>query len=129
MSWETSEFQSSLRRSREHAFLCFFKERNDLLARDAWETLEEIFDRITAFEVINQVLDRDTRASKARCAAHDFGIDFDDGLTHAFELRIKLRACKLTCTRATRVLPKTISFGRTSWVSNVFCIRRNRDGG
>ena len=55
---------------------------NDLLARDAREAFQEIFDRISALEVINQVLDRDTRASKARCAAHDFGINFDNGLTH-----------------------------------------------
>ena len=35
-------------------------------------------DRIAAFEVIDKILDRHPCAGKARRAAHDFGIDFDD---------------------------------------------------
>ena len=48
------------------------------LARDARETFQEILDRIAAFEVIDKILDRHPCAGKARRAAHDFGIDFDD---------------------------------------------------
>ena len=58
--------------------LAFLKKCNDLLARDARETFHEILDRIAAFEVIDKILDRHPGAGKARCAADDFGINFDD---------------------------------------------------
>ena len=57
--------------------LAFLKKCNDLLARDARETFQEILDRIAALEVID-VLNRNTRASETRRAAHDLRINFDD---------------------------------------------------
>ncbi len=44
----------------------------------AREILEEFVNGISALEIINQVLNWDPRTGKARRAAHDFGIDFDD---------------------------------------------------
>jgi len=54
----------------------FFEKGDDLLTRDAWETFEEILDRIAAFEVIDEVLDRHTGTGEAWRSAHDFRIDF-----------------------------------------------------
>ena len=58
-----------------------FQETTLTQSRERWESIKEVFGRIAAFEVIDQVLDRHTRSDKARRAAHDLGIDFDDG-TH-----------------------------------------------
>ena len=59
----------------------FFEKRNDLLARHRREAVEKFFDRVSALKIIDQVLDRDACAGETRRAAHDFGIDLDDG-TH-----------------------------------------------
>jgi hypothetical protein len=64
--------------AREHAFFSFFEKGDDLVAPNAGKILQKLVNRIAAFEVIDQVLDRHAGAGKARRAAHDFGIDFDD---------------------------------------------------
>jgi hypothetical protein len=58
----------SLRSWREHASLRFFEKSDHLLARDSWKTFKEIFNRIAAFEIIDQILDRHAacRRNKAR---------------------------------------------------------------
>jgi len=70
--------QSSLRNLSEHAILRFLEKRDHLFARNCRETFKEILDRISAFEVINQILDGHTRTCKARRAAHNLRVDFDD---------------------------------------------------
>ncbi len=77
--------RSSLSNVSEHAIFRFLEKRDHLFARDSRETFQEILDRLAAFEVINQILDWHTRARETRRTAHDFGIDFDDGFTHASE--------------------------------------------
>ena len=85
MSWETSEFQSSLRRSCEQTLLRFFQKGYYLFTRNAREILKKFVNAISALQVINQVLNRNPRARETRRTAHDFGIDFDDGSAHASE--------------------------------------------
>jgi len=77
VSWETSEFQCS-HGARKHALFCFLEKRDHLFALHAREIFKEIVDRIAAFEIINQVLNRNTRTSETRRATHDFRIDFYD---------------------------------------------------
>jgi hypothetical protein len=69
----------------------------------------ENLNRIAALEIINQVLNRNARTGETRCAAHDFGIDFDNGLTHATKFRIKLRPCKQSCNRRCAAEEKFVS--------------------
>jgi len=68
----------SLLDGREYSILCFFEKGNYLLTRDGWESFEEILDRITTFEVIDQILDPHAGSGETGRAAHDFRIDFDD---------------------------------------------------
>jgi len=72
-----SEFQRS-HGAREHAFFCFLKKGDDLVAPNAGKIFQKLVNRIAAFEVIDQVLDRHAGARKARRSAHDFGIDFNN---------------------------------------------------
>jgi hypothetical protein len=51
---------------------------NCLLAPYRGEGIEEIFDRLTAFKVIDQVLQRDARADEHRRAAHDLCVGMDN---------------------------------------------------
>src|SRR5205814_10152992 len=62
----------------EHSPLRFLKERDHLRARNAGKPVEEIFNGVAGFKMLNQRLDRNARASETRRAAHDLGIDFDD---------------------------------------------------
>ena len=55
-----------------------------LFALNAREPVEEIFDGISTFEIIDQVLNRYARAGETGRAAHDFGIDLYDR-THSLE--------------------------------------------
>ena len=57
--------------------LSLFKERDDLFATDALEILKKFINRIAALEIVDQVLNRNTRAGKARRTAHDFRINLD----------------------------------------------------
>lgn len=74
--------QSPTRKTRallgRDAILRFLEKRDHLFARDSRETFQEILDGIAAFEAINQILDGHAGAGKARRAAHNLGIDFND---------------------------------------------------
>jgi len=54
----------------------FLEKRDHLFARDSRKTFKEILDRIAAFQIIDQILDRDASAGEAWRSAHDFRIDF-----------------------------------------------------
>ena len=71
-----------------NALLCFFKKRNYLLARNRWEIFKEFVDGIAAFQVIDQILDRDACSDKARRAAHDLRVDFNHRTAHRFHFPI-----------------------------------------
>jgi hypothetical protein len=58
----------------------FFQQGDSLFPADRREILEKIIQRVAAFQVINQRASGNTRAGKARRAAHDFRVDFDDGV-------------------------------------------------
>jgi hypothetical protein len=66
----------------------FFEKRDNLLALHAGEALEELLDRITRLQVIEQASRRDTRASKDGFTAENFGILSDD-LAHRRNLERK----------------------------------------
>lgn len=64
--------------------------RNGLFAAYGRELLEELIERITRFEVIEQVEDRDARADENELSAHDFGIAVDHLFLHHRILFVKL---------------------------------------
>ena len=66
----------------QHLELSRLDDGDHLLAFYGRETIQEIFNGFAAFEVINQVLERDARADEDRRAAHDFGI----GMNHALQV-------------------------------------------
>ena len=64
----------------EKLFARLFQDPNDLRAFHAWETFEEIVNRIAGLQVIEQALHRNACANEHRCAAKDIRIGLDDGL-------------------------------------------------
>ena len=48
--------------------------------------MQKLTQRVTAFQVLNEVLKRDSRTSETRRPAHDFGVDHDDWFQHPFRL-------------------------------------------
>jgi hypothetical protein len=65
----------------EHLALAGFNDRDDMLAFDRRECVEEIFDGLAALQIINQVPERNARAYEDRCAPHDLRV----GMNDAFE--------------------------------------------
>jgi hypothetical protein len=112
VSWETTEFQSSHRPGKDAIFR-LFKKRNHLLARYRRESLEKVIDRIAAFQVINQVLNRNTRPGETWCAAHNLWINLDDRLAHVsqFSCETTWRASPLKQRRA----PSPVTNGSMQW--------------
>ena len=49
---------------------------------DRGELTEELAQRVAAFEVVNEVFERDACTSEARRTVHDFGLDGDGGFGH-----------------------------------------------
>ena len=58
--------------------LRFLEKFNDLLARDAGESVEKIIDRITALEMIEQAFCRNTSPDENRLTPKNFGIAMND---------------------------------------------------
>ncbi len=52
----------------------FFQESDHLLALYAWESLEELLDRVATFQMVEQTLHRHTSATKDRLATENFRI-------------------------------------------------------
>ena len=75
--------------TRKNAFFSFLEKQDYLLARDAGKILKKFVNRITAFEVIDEILNRHARAGKARRTTHNLRIDFDNRLAHGLKLPIK----------------------------------------
>ena len=50
-----------------------------LLAGDRGEVVEELVEGVTAFEVVNKILERNARASEDHGAAEDFRIGMEYG--------------------------------------------------
>jgi hypothetical protein len=68
----------------QDSFAGLFKESNGLLAGHCGKIFQKLPQRFTAFNVINQGTYRHACARKARCAAHDLGVNLHDGtLFHA----------------------------------------------
>jgi hypothetical protein len=64
----------------EHLQLTGFNDGDGLRAGGGREAFQEIFNGFTAFQGVNQILQRDRRADKDGHAAHDFGIRVNDAL-------------------------------------------------
>src|SRR6266851_658892 len=62
----------------EHFQLTGFNDGDGLRALDRRESFQKSFNGFAAFQGVNQILQRDTRADKNGRAAHDFGIGVDD---------------------------------------------------
>ena len=48
-----------------------------------WKIFQEIFQRGSPFEVVEEALHRDTRSPETKGAAHDLGVATDEGGVHA----------------------------------------------
>jgi hypothetical protein len=66
--------------SGEQAFAGLFEKGHGLLARNRGVLVQKRVERLATFEVIEQRPDGNTRARKARLAAHDFRVSHDNGL-------------------------------------------------
>lgn len=66
----------------EHFDLGSFDYCDDLVPFHRREAMKEIFDRFTAFQIINQILEGDTRADKHGRPTHDVW----DRMHNAFEV-------------------------------------------
>ena len=66
----------------QHLELGRLDDRDDLGAFNRGKPVQKILDGFATFEVINQVLQRNTRADEDRRAAHDFRI----GMNHALQI-------------------------------------------
>jgi hypothetical protein len=64
----------------QHGIGGFFQKRDGLLARDRGKITEKDIKAVTCFDVVKERAHGNTRASKARLAAHDFRINYHDGL-------------------------------------------------
>lgn len=62
----------------EHLQLPGFNDGYGLRAFDRRESLQKIFNGFAAFKGVNQILQRNARADKNGCAAHNFGIGVND---------------------------------------------------
>jgi hypothetical protein len=73
----------------EQRVLCLFKRLNGHIARDGGELPQEFVEGVTTLQIVDQVLERDSRAAEARDSVHDFRI------CHNYELS-QLRALAFT---------------------------------
>jgi hypothetical protein len=71
---------SSRTRTIEKRFLRLFERSDRLLLGNSWEIFQEIGERLSGLEIVDQRLERHTCADEHRRPAHDFGIAVDDGL-------------------------------------------------
>ena len=71
---------SSRTRTIEKRFLGLFECSDRLLPGNRWEIFQEIAERLSGLEIVDQRLERHTCADEHGRPAHDFGIAVDDGL-------------------------------------------------
>ncbi len=57
--------------TREQKLLRFFESGDGRFARDSWEPFQKVFERFSAFEVVEERLDGDARAAKDRSSAEN----------------------------------------------------------
>src|SRR5439155_14115084 len=70
--------ESSFCKARKHQRLCFFQCSDSLPTSDAGELLQELVKRFSAFQVVQKILKRDTRAAEDRLTAKNLGVLHDD---------------------------------------------------
>jgi hypothetical protein len=68
--------------SGEQRLLRFLKRLNCLLTRDCWKLPQELAQRMATLDVVDQVLERNSRAPKAGRSVHDLRVDYNCGLYH-----------------------------------------------
>ena len=64
----------------QHGIGGFFEKRDGLLARDRGKITEKNIKAVTCLDVVKKRAHGNTRAGKARLAAHDFRVNYHDGL-------------------------------------------------
>ena len=57
--------------------LCFLESGDSSFTRDSGEPLEKLFECLSAFEIVEESLDGDSRSTKHRSSAKNIGV-FDD---------------------------------------------------
>lgn len=75
----------------EQRVLAFFQRLNRHVAGDGGELAQEFVKGMATFEVVDEVLEGDARASKAGDAVEDLGVGDDDGLAHACRIAVEAR--------------------------------------
>src|SRR2546421_712958 len=65
---------SNRTRTRRQRLMRFFQRRHRLLATHRWKIIEELFEAVAIFKVVDQVPQWDTSPDETRCAAYDFGV-------------------------------------------------------
>jgi hypothetical protein len=58
--------------------VCEVQDSEQLLPGDGWIELQELIDRLTTLQKIDQTLDGNTCTTEARRAAHSLGVNPDD---------------------------------------------------
>ena len=69
--------QNAHLRTREQEMFCLFESGKSRFTRDGRKSLEKVFERFSAFQVVEECLDRDAGSAKHRSSAKNVGI-FDD---------------------------------------------------
>jgi hypothetical protein len=67
----------------EKRILRFLKRLDCHLMRDSGELPQEFIQRMAAFKIVDQVLERNSRATKAGRSVHDVRVNHYYGLCHA----------------------------------------------
>jgi hypothetical protein len=66
----------------EHCEFAGFDHSDDLLAFDGAEGIEEVVDGFTAFEIVDEILQRNACSNKDRCASHNLTV----GVHHTLQI-------------------------------------------
>ena len=75
---DTLVYKNAHLRTREQEVFCFFEGSDGQLTRDGGKSLQKVFERFSALQVVEESLDRHSRSAKHRSSAKDIGI-LDDG--------------------------------------------------
>ena len=80
--------------------LCFFESGDSGITRDSGKPLEKLFECLSAFEIVKESLDGDSRSTEHRSSAKNVGV-FDDN-SHEW---IVSRRVEHPRTRGTKTAP------------------------
>jgi hypothetical protein len=64
--------------TREQEVFCFFERSNGRFTRDGRKSLQKVFERLSAFKVVEQRLDRHSRSAKHRSSTKNIPVFNDD---------------------------------------------------